>query len=150
MSESQRAKAEELIDAFEIIDDWEERYAYLIDLGRALPPLPPEEHNDANLVRGCQSLVYVVAQAREGDNGLVLDLTADSNSAITKGIVAILCQIYSGETPSDILEYPIDDLMQSLGLDQHLSPGRRNGLAGMVARIKNLASHCLQPSLAST
>lgn len=140
MSDEQESRAGEIIEAFELLEDWESRYDYLIDLGRKLPPMPAEEHNDDNLVRGCQSLVWVSASAEPAANGTVIKLNADSNSAITKGIVAILYEIYSGEKPRDILSFDVDGLMSKIGLDQHLSPARRNGLAGMVTRIKTLAA----------
>ena len=141
MSTQQQQRAEELVDTFEFLDDWESRYEYLIEIGRKLPPMPAEEHSDENLVRGCQSQVWVTARAVDDDlQGRVIRIDADSNSAITKGIVGILHQVYSGEKPKDILQFDIDGLMAKLGLDQHLSPARRNGLAGMVARIKTLAA----------
>lgn len=140
MSNAQQTRAEEILEAFELLEDWESRYDYLIDLGRGLPLMPEEEHTDENLVRGCQSQVWVSARAERNSDVTVIRLNADSNSAITKGIVAILYQVYSGEKPNDILQFDIDGFMIKLGLDQHLSPARRNGLAGMVTRIKTLAA----------
>ena len=136
----QAEKAENLIDDFELLGDWEERYGYLIDMGKRLAPIPAEAHSEANLVRGCQSQVWVTAAARDTPDGRVIDVFADSNSSITKGIVAILVKMYSGESPRDILDFDIDGLMTKLELDQHLSPARRNGLSGMVTRIKSLAA----------
>ena len=130
-------KAAELIEAFEFLEDWENRYEYLIELGRKLPPFPDDQKTDANLVRGCQSQVWVTAQALPDGT---IQINADSNSAITKGIVAILQTVYSGEKPRDILGFDMDGLMQKLELDAHLSPARRNGLAGMITRIKTLAA----------
>ncbi len=140
MSASQDEKAAELVEAFEFFDDWENRYEYLIELGKKLPPYPSDLKTDANLVRGCQSQVWVTASAGEKNGVRVIDFNADSNSSITKGIVAILAGVYSGETPRDILHFDVDALMQKLELDQHLSPARRNGLSGMVTRIKSLAA----------
>jgi len=136
----QAEKAQNLIEDFELLTDWEDRYDYLIDMGKRLPPLPAEAHAEENLVRGCQSQVWVTAAARETPEGRVIDVFADSNSTITKGIVGILVHIYSGESPRDILDFDIDGLMTKLELDQQLSPGRRNGLSGMVTRIKSLAA----------
>jgi cysteine desulfuration protein SufE len=140
MSKSQETKAQELIEAFEFLGDWENRYEYLMDMGKELPPMPPEEHIEENLVHGCQSQVWVTAGARDTPRGRVIHINADSNSAITKGIVAILYRMYAGEAPRDILLFDIDGLMQTLQLDQHLSPSRRNGMAGMISRIKALAA----------
>lgn len=140
MSATQEARSAVLIEDFEVLTDWEDRYTYLIDLSKHLPPLPPGDHVDQNLVFGCQSQVWVTVKPRETSNGTVLDVQADSNSLITKGIVAILVQVYSGETAQDILSFEVDQLMQRLGLDQHLSAPRRNGLSGMVAKIKSLAA----------
>ncbi len=141
MSQTQQEKAEGILEAFSFFDDWDDRYEYLIDLGKKLPKMDPDERNEENLVRGCQSQVWVRAEARDTDAGRVIDLDADSNSSITKGIVAILHNVYSGESPRDILGFDIDGLMEKLQLDQHLSPARRNGLSGMITKIKTLAAH---------
>lgn len=133
---TQNERASELIEAFEMFDAWEDRYRFLIDLGRDLPAFPATEKNEANLVHGCQSQVWLIAETK-GEN---IEFLADSDSTIVKGLIAILRSVYSGYTPREILSFDVDNLLRQLGLDQHLSMGRRNGLAGMVKRIKTLAT----------
>lgn len=123
-----------IIETFEPLTDWEAKYKHIISLGRAMPPLPPEDRIEANRVRGCSSQVWLVPRL-EGQH---LIFGADSDALITKGLVALLMQVYSGRTPDEILGAdPI--FIEELGLTQHLSPNRANGLASMVARIKELA-----------
>lgn len=140
MSTTQEQKATEILEAFSYIEDWETRYEYLIDMGKRLPPMAAEARSQENLVQGCQSQVWVTAQALPSEGGKVVHLTADSTSTITKGIVSILHAVYSEEAPEAILTFDIDGLMTSLELDQHLSPARRNGLYGMITKIKTLAA----------
>jgi cysteine desulfuration protein SufE len=133
-------QADELVETFNMFDEWEDRYRFLIDLGRELPPLPEEERTDENKVHGCQSNVWLIADAREENGQTVIEFLADSDAHIVRGLIAILRRVYSGRSADEILSFDIEELMHNLGLDQHLSTGRRNGLAGMVARIKNLAT----------
>lgn len=141
MEISQQEAAAEMIDTFAMFDEWEDRYRFLIDLGKELPPFPEAEKTDVNKVHGCQSNVWLIANAPNGSEEI--DFIADSDAHIVRGLIAILRRIYAGRSAEEILEFDISGLMQEIGLDQHLSTGRRNGLAGMVARIKRLASELL-------
>lgn len=133
---TQQEIADELVENFELFDAWEDRYRFLIDLGRKLPPLPEEEKTEDNRVHGCQSNVWLVARTDDDR----IDFIADSDSTIVRGLIGVLRQIYAGQKARDVLEFPAEPLFARLGFDQHLSMGRRNGLAGMVDRIKKLAA----------
>jgi cysteine desulfuration protein SufE len=137
-SEVQSAQ-EEVIEEFAFFDDWMERYQYLIDLGRRLPELPETDRIDANKIRGCQSQVWFVAEERDGR----LYFRAISDAAIVSGLIAVLLRIYSGRTPRDILDTP-QDFVTALRLEQHLSPTRSNGLAAMLAAIRDFARQALE------
>jgi len=126
---------DDVIDSFDFMDDWEERYSYLIDLGRQLPPLSEGEMTDQYKVRGCQSQVWLVP-ALEGGK---LMLRGDSDAHIVKGLVALMLLVYSGKTPSEVMAVDAVGLLGKLGLKDHLSPMRANGLFSMVERIQNLA-----------
>ncbi len=134
---TQNERASELTEAFEMFDAWEDRYRFLIDMGRDLPAFPTEEKTDENIVTGCQSQVWMVADSKDDQH---IEFLADSDSTIVKGLIAILRSVYSGYTPQEIINFDVNGLLEQLGLDQHLSMGRRNGLAGMVTRIKTLAT----------
>ena len=134
---TQNERALELTEAFEMFDAWEDRYRFLIDMGRDLPAFPASEKTDANIVTGCQSQVWMVADCKDEQH---IEFLADSDSTIVKGLIAILRAVYSGYTPQQIIQFDVEGLLRDLGLDQHLSMGRRNGLAGMVTRIKTLAT----------
>ncbi len=119
-----------IIEEFEPFADWEARYKHIIALGRAMPPLPEQERIEANRVRGCSSQVWLVPRL----DGQRLVFGADSDALITKGLVALLMQVYSGRTPDEILGAdPI--FIEELGLTQHLSPNRSNGMTSMLERI---------------
>ncbi len=137
---TQQENAQELVEAFEMFDNWEDRYRFLIDLGKKLPPLPEGARVEENLVHGCQSSVWMIAEPKREADETRIDFLADSDSTIVRGLIAILRNIYSGQTPRDILQFDIDALLRRIELDQHLSLGRRNGLAGMVNRVKTLAA----------
>jgi len=139
MNNSQQGQADELIETFSLFDEWEDRYRFLIDLGRELPQFEDAAKIDSNKVHGCQSNVWIVADAREESGAKIIDFLADSDAHIVRGLIAILRRLYAGRTPNEILNFDIEGFLKQLGLDQHLSTGRRNGLAGMVARIKQLA-----------
>jgi sulfur transfer protein SufE len=139
MSETQQDAAEELAENFELFEDKAGRYEYLIDLGRKLPAMSPEEKTEYNLVQGCQSQVWVAGRVRD-DAPQVIDFAADSDAAITKGVVYVLWKVYSGHTKEEILSFDIDGFLERLQLNQLLSLNRRNGLSGMVQRIKTLAA----------
>jgi cysteine desulfuration protein SufE len=130
-----------LIDEFSLLDDWEERYRHVIELGAALPPFPPEARTEENRVRGCVSQVWLVAQPAFGSPPR-LTFLADSDAHIVRGLAAILMRIYSGpgRTKEEILAIDPEALFTTLGLDSHLSPQRSNGLRAMVERIRALAA----------
>ena len=127
---------EQLISDFELLTDWEDRYRHLIELGRGLPVLTEAEHSELNKVSGCMSQVWMVAD-RSQDGCYIL--RADSDAHIVKGLIAVLLMAYSGKRPQEIAAVDIDDIFRQLGLDQHLSPNRRNGFFSMVGRIKAIA-----------
>jgi len=131
---------EELIDNFELFDDWEDRYRYVIDLGKKLPPMPEDEMVEENKVRGCMSQVWLVSELDRNASPPVIRFRADSDAFIVKGLIAILMELYQGKTPDRILDLDALDVMAKIGLDQHLSPNRRNGLVSMVQRIKAIAA----------
>ena len=135
---TQAERAAELVEAFEMFEAWEDRYRFLIDMGRELPPFPSDQKTESNIVHGCQSQVWMIADSSDG--GDKIEFLADSDSTIVKGLIAILRAVYSGYSPREILGFDVNGLLQQLGLDQHLSMGRRNGLAGMVTRVKTLAT----------
>jgi sulfur transfer protein SufE len=140
MIENQQEIADDLVDTFEMFDSWEDRYGVLIDFGKKLPPLGENDKTEENRVHGCQSQVWMVARPRQENGTTVIDFIADSDALIVKGLIAVLRKIYSGQTPQNILSFDITGLLARLGLDQHLTTGRRNGLDGMVRRIKTLAA----------
>ncbi len=122
---------EEIREEFAMFDDWDERYQYIIDLGKSLPLIDPIYRTDDHIIKGCQSKVWLHAETRDGN----VWFTADSDAIITKGIIAILIRVFSGQKPSDIVNADtafIDDI----GLKEHLSPTRANGLVSMVKQIK--------------
>jgi len=127
---------QDMIDDFAFLDDWEARYMHVIDLGKALPPLPAKAMNEANKVKGCASQVWLVS-ARDGD---FWQFSGDSDAHIVKGLVAIVMEIYSGRTADEIAVLDANAILGELGLSEHLSSQRANGLAAMVARIKREAS----------
>ena len=131
---------QELVEEFSFFDSWIDKYQYIIDLGRRLPPFPEEDRTDENRIRGCQSQVWFTAR-RAGER---LEFTAISDAAIVSGLIAILLRIYSGRTPQDILDSSAD-FVSALGLDQHLSPTRSNGLASMLNAIQEFARRSLEP-----
>lgn len=130
----------EFIEDFEFLgDDWQDRFKSLIELGEELPALPAEHYADANLVQGCQSKVWLVADVLPGDP-LRLTFQADSDAKLVKGLVALLLLIYAGKTPREILDYDAEGLFQRLQLSKHLVPMRSNGLRSMVNRIRQFAT----------
>ncbi len=122
---------EEIIDEFAIFEDWMERYEHMIELGKSLPLIDAEYKTDNNTIKGCQSKVWLHAELEEGK----LKFTADSDAIITKGIVAILIRVFSNQYPKDILDANTNFIDQ-IGLKEHLSPTRANGLVSMVKQIK--------------
>lgn len=128
----------ELKENFELFDDWEDRYRYLIDLGRKLPGFPDTLKTDAHKVRGCMSQVWMIPGHAAGDPSRFA-FAADSDAHIVKGLIAVLGILFSGKTREEIAGTDTDAAFRALGLDQHLSPSRRNGLVSMVEKIRNYA-----------
>ncbi|MFP4147137.1 MAG: SufE family protein [Halorhodospira sp.] len=129
----------ELQETFEFIEDWEERYRILIDLGRQLPNFPEEARTEANRVEGCTSNVWLICQRDEKDPQRLIFL-ADSDAFIVKGLIALVLMAYSGATPEEIQRTDIRELFRRLGLERNLSPNRRDGFYAMVDRIHELAN----------
>jgi cysteine desulfuration protein SufE len=140
-------EANDLIETFTMFDEWEDRYRFLIDLGKDLPLFPDEARTDENKVHGCQSNVWMIAAPRENNGETIIDFLADSDAHIVRGLIAILHRVYSGRSADEILSFDAEAMFRQLGLDQHLSMGRRNGLAGMVARIRTLAAQLTNPNV---
>lgn len=128
----------DLVDTFEFLDDWEDRYRLLIDMGRELPAFPEDARIEDNRVDGCTSNVWLITDVEDGDPPR-LHFRADSDAFIVKGLVAILLKAYSGHTPQEILDTDIETLFNRLGLGKQLTPNRRDGVFAMVKRIHGLA-----------
>ena len=122
-------------ETFSLLDDWEDRYRYIVELGRDLAPLPDADKTPANYVHGCQSQVWIVAEEHAGR----LRFRLDSDALIVRGLIAILLAAFDDKTPVDILGFDIDALFDDLDLKRHLSPTRGNGLAALVRRIQEIA-----------
>ena len=128
---------EDLAADFEFLDNWEDRYRYIIELGRELEPFPEEARTEANKVNGCVSQVWLYPQARKNETGeTVLDLKGDSDAMIVRGLVAILLALVSGRPVDEIINMDIRGELERLGLQEHLTPQRANGLAAMMERVK--------------
>jgi len=140
---------EKLIANFEALGDWEERYGYLIDLGKKLPGLADAEKVEANRVHGCQAMVWLKMEPDPQRPG-ALRIRADSDAFIVRGLIAVLQMIYNGHTPDEILKADAKSVLSRLGLDKHLSPTRKNGLFSMVERIRTLARSLMPAACAST
>ena len=129
---------EDLIDDFSFLEDWEDRYRYVIELGKELEPLSEAEHASANKVQGCVSQVWLVSDSPKDDDAANphLFFRGDSDAFIVKGLIAIVLRIYSGQTAKTILGTDARAIFEKLGLNEHLSPQRSNGLYSMVERVK--------------
>ena len=127
---------DDIVEDLSFFDDWEERYRYIIDLGRELPALPKEHQQDQNLIRGCQSQVWLV---HEKENGR-LYFDVDSDAFIVKGLLGVVLAAYNGRRPEEILKFDIKQYFDDLDLLRHLSPTRGSGLQAMVARIQEIAA----------
>jgi cysteine desulfuration protein SufE len=128
---------DEIIENFNYLDEWEDRYRYLIELGRTLVPLDEAAHNDTNKVLGCASQVWLETCVGADPSGTpVLNLKGDSDAHIVRGLVALVLALYSGQTAATILTTDAQALFQTLGLSAHLTPQRTNGVRSMVERIK--------------
>ena len=138
------ADIDEIIDNFAVLDDWDDRYRYLIELGRELPPLAEAVHSDANKVQGCASQVWLDTTVRpNGTGGPVLTFAGDSDAHIVRGLIAILFAIYSGKSAREILGTDAVKLFEGMGLREHLTPQRSNGFRSMVERIRSDARTAL-------
>ena len=125
---------QEIIDEFSMFDDWMDKYEYIIELGKGMDEFPAEERTDANLIKGCQSQVWFVAEERHGK----LYFKADGDAIITKGLAALMIKVFSGQKAADIANAQLT-FIDEIGLSQHLSPTRSNGLLAMVKQIKMYA-----------
>ena len=125
---------EEIIDEFSMFDDWMQRYEYIIELGKNLPLIKEELKTEENIIKGCQSKVWLQGEQQGGK----VVFTADSDAILTKGIIAILIRVFSNQKPADILEADTD-FIDEIGLKEHLSPTRANGLVSMIKNIKMYA-----------
>ena len=132
-----------IVDSFRYLEDWAERYQYLIELGRRLPPFPETKRIEANRLHGCQAGVWLVADYRNGK----LNFEATSDSAIVAGIIALLLRVYSGRRPDEVLATS-PAFIDEIGLAEHLSPHRANGLSLMLARIRTFATAHVSGNLA--
>ncbi len=125
----------EILDDFAFLEDWEDRYRYVLDLAKRLPPLEDSERTPANKVRGCASQVWFVSTAEDGDDP-VMTFRGDSDAQIVRGLIALLLAIYSGKRASEIGEIDADSIFTGIGLRDHLTAQRSNGLSSMIARIR--------------
>lgn len=135
---------DEIVENFALLDQWDDRYRYVIELGRMLPPLAESAHIDANKVQGCASQVWLLTHVEpDGTAGPVLTLEGDSDAHIVRGLVAILLALYSGKTAREILATDALALFDRIGLRENLTPQRSNGLRSMVERIRAEANAAL-------
>jgi cysteine desulfurase/selenocysteine lyase len=139
VADSPQAAADELADVLEFLDDWPQRYQYILELGEELPPLPDEYRTEANRVHGCQSTVFLTARKRPGSAD-VLEFLADSDADLVRGLIGLLERLFCGQKAADVLAFDVEGFFARVGLDQHLTLGRRNGLAAMVQRVRNFAA----------
>ena len=135
---------DEIVDNFTLLDEWDDRYRYVIELGRTLPPLAESAHIDANKVQGCASQVWLLTHVKpDGAAGPLLTFEGDSDAHIVRGLVAILFALYSGKSAREILATDAIALFDSIGLRENLTPQRSNGLRSMVERIRREANTAL-------
>ena len=127
---------EELFETFEDLQEWDERYDFIIDLGRELPQLPADLQVEENIVKGCMSTVWVVTDTVQQGEKETLEILADSDSIIVKGLIVLLLAFYDGMSEEEVAAADVESYLAKLGLDQHLSPQRRNGLFSMVKRLR--------------
>ncbi len=127
--------SEDIVDTLGFFDSWEDRYKYLIDLGKELPPMDDSLHTEDRLVRGCQSQVWIDTVLEDGK----LQIAVDSDAFIVKGLLGVVLAAYNNKTPAEVLAFDIDAYFDALELMNHLSPTRGNGLRAMVARIRDIA-----------
>jgi len=139
-----QSSIDEIIENFDLLEEWDDRYRYLIELGRTLPPLPEAARSDANKVQGCASQVWLSTTVKpNGSTGPVLAFDGDSDAHIVRGLIAILFALYSGKPAPEILKTDAVELFNRLGLREHLTPQRSNGFRSMVERIRSDARAAL-------
>ncbi len=130
-------KIDEIVDNFELLEDWDDRYRYVIELGRTLPELPDEARTESNKVRGCTSQVWLKTDMhKNGSAGPIMEFIGDSDAHIVRGLIAILLALYSGRPAGDIVATDALPIFERLGLRQHLTPQRSNGFRAMIERIQ--------------
>jgi cysteine desulfuration protein SufE len=135
---------DEIIENFDLMEEWDDRYRYLIELGRTLPTLPDAARNDANKVQGCASQVWLATSIKpNGATGPLLTFEGDSDAHIVRGLIAVLFALFSGKGAKDILSTDAVKLFEKLGLREHLTPQRSNGFRSMVERIRRDANAAL-------
>ena len=139
-----RPTIDQIIDNFSLLDEWDDRYRYVIELGRDLCPLTERNRTDANKVQGCASQVWLATNVRGDDDGPVLDFTGDSDAHIVRGLIAILFALFSGKHSAEILSADANALFERLGLREHLTPQRSNGFRSMVERIRTDAQAAMR------
>lgn len=137
------ATINEIIENFELLDEWDDRYRYLIELGRELTPMPEAAHNEDNKVRGCASQVWLETHVTRDGGEPVLTFLGDSDAHIVRGLVYLMLALYSGRSAREIVDTDPQALFAKLGLDAHLTPQRSNGVRSMVERIKSDARAAL-------
>jgi len=133
-----QTEIDDLIDEFDLLGDWEQRYSYLIDMGKALTAFSEEDRSEANKVKGCVSQVWLITETTDNDR---LVFRADSDAHIVRGLAALLVRLYSGRTREEILSVDARDVLAKIGLSEHLSPQRSNGLTSMIGRIRAAAQN---------
>jgi len=134
---STTSEIQEIVETFELLGDWDQRYEYLVELGERLAPMDPSLKIDANRVMECMSTVHVVPERMNGSDQLRFH--GDCDTAIIKGVVALLVQVFSGKTPAEIEDTDVDDLFTGLQLEEHLSPNRHVGVYAIVNKMKGQA-----------
>jgi cysteine desulfuration protein SufE len=134
------SEIQDIIDTFELLGDWDQRYQYLVELGEHLPPLPAADRREENRVKQCMSTVHTAAHADSGTADRIR-YTGDCDTAIIKGVVALLVQLLSGKTPGEIEDLDVDALFEGLHLEEHLSPNRHVGVYAIVDQMKAQARH---------
>ena len=134
---------DEIRDNFALLEDWDDRYRYVIELGRTLAPMPEAEHSSANKVQGCASQVWLSRKLARNGGEPVLSYLGDSDAHIVRGLIAILLTLYSGHTPQQILATDATAVFDEFGFRDHLTPQRSNGLRSMVERIRSDAREAL-------
>ena len=135
MTNMNAAETTEILEDLSFFDDWEERYQYIIDLGRGLPEMPEALHTSSRLVKGCQSNVWLDVSATDGR----LQFVVDSDAVIVRGLLSLVMAAYNNKTAAEIMAFDVNDYFQQLDLERHLSPTRGNGLRSIVTKIQSIA-----------